>query len=116
MVEVLDSEDGLRLGPMWVGEEEDFPDAGHMVPVGAHLMPTRMGTMHTHTAQTRTVRTHMVDTRMVHLRMNGGILMDFLQLLMSMGWITLRTSRCTPDIRKPQIHGGTLTVPHKDLR
>ena len=42
LVEVLDLEDGLRLGPMWVREEEDFPDAGHMVPVGVHHMPTHV--------------------------------------------------------------------------
>jgi hypothetical protein len=46
LVEVLDLEDGLRLGPMWVGEEEDFPDAGHMVPVGVHLMQTHVRSVH----------------------------------------------------------------------
>lgn len=45
-VEVLDLEDGLRLGPMWAGEEEDCPDAGHMVPIGVHLMPTQIGLVH----------------------------------------------------------------------
>ncbi|MGB9629314.1 MAG: hypothetical protein ACPL6D_11695 [Thermodesulfobacteriota bacterium] len=42
MVEVLDLEDGLRLGPMWVGEEGDCPDAGHTVPVGVHLTQTHV--------------------------------------------------------------------------
>jgi hypothetical protein len=40
-VEVLDSGDGLRAGPIPAGEEEVCPDAGHMVPIGMHLMLMR---------------------------------------------------------------------------
>mgnify|MGYP001596097175 CR=1 FL=1 len=46
LVEVLDLEDGLRLGPMWVWEEEDCPDAGHMVRIGVHFIPTQIRSVH----------------------------------------------------------------------
>jgi hypothetical protein len=38
--EALDLEDGLHPGRMLAWEEEDFPDAGHMGPIGVHLMLT----------------------------------------------------------------------------
>jgi hypothetical protein len=46
LVEVLDLEDGLRLGPMWAWEEEGCPDAGHVALAGTHLMPTHVRSVH----------------------------------------------------------------------
>jgi hypothetical protein len=42
-VEDLDSGDGLPVGLMWAGEEEVCPDAGLMVAIGMHLIPTQVG-------------------------------------------------------------------------
>ena len=41
--EVLDLGEGLRPGLIPAGEEEVYPDAGHMVPIGIHLVPTQVG-------------------------------------------------------------------------
>lgn len=77
MAKVLDLEDCLRLGPMWVGDEEDFPDAedtGDMDPMvtsGMHPTFVHMGLMRTH---------------MVHLPIDGEVPTDL---------VTLRTLRCT---------------------
>jgi hypothetical protein len=118
LVEVLDSEDGLRLGPMWVGEEEDFPDAGDLEDIGdtecmedmAHM--THMLTFVTHPIL---IHTGLIHIYMVHLPMDGETPTGFQELLMPTELVTLRTVRCRRGTPILLDHGIALTNPRSRL-